>query len=1089
MTAITPKTGIVVRSLLGTSLLLGIAAAMSLSLIALEPTKEQAEFFTTKIEPILKESCYQCHSHSSDKIKGGLAADTLAGLISGGDTGPAIIPGNPDESLLIKAISYKNDDLQMPPKGKKLAPEQIALLTEWVKQGAQWPGPAGRKIPAARGKITEQDRQWWAFQPIKNPPVPATKNATWSKNEIDRFILSRLEKEGLTPSPAATKTALIRRVTFDLIGLPPTPGEIENFVSDTSPNAYEKLVDRLLASPRYGERWARHWLDLVRYADSDGYRIDDFRPAAWRFRDYVVRSFNDDKPYDRFVKEQLAGDELYPENPDALIATGYLRHWIYEYNARDARGQWSYILNDITDTTGDVFLGLGMQCARCHDHKFDPILQKDYYRLQAFFASVVPRLDLVAATAEEKAEHAKRMLPWEKKTESIRNQIAEIEGSYKKKAEKEALERFPDDVKAMIFKPDSERGPYEQQITDLAYRQVYYEYDRLDQKIKGEQKDKLLALRKELASFEKDKPEPLPIAMAATDVGPVAPPVFIPKKSKEPIEPGYPTVLQEAPAVIKAVPTAPNSTGRRSELARWLTDPSNPLSARVIVNRVWQYHFGKGLAANASDFGKLGEAPSHPELLDWLSTRFVKDGWSFKKLHKQIVLSSTYCQSVTHPAPQAGRLKDPENRFFWRGNVRRLDAEQIHDAIYAVTGELDVKAGGPGVMANDPRRSIYHRIMRNTRDPLMDVFDAPLWFNSASSRDVTTTPVQSLMLINSQMMLKRSEALAKRLEKEASADEAHMLEYLYQLTYGRSPTPQEVTMASTFLAEQRDRIDPVKAGSAGAAFLYEKLPFRDGQAAVLTPGTAQSMFSVSTTNEFPKKSFTIEAFVMMRSVYDSAAVRTIAAKWDGSMQTSGWGFGVTGKQSRRKPQTLVLQIITGSKKDSKYKEHAFFSDQTIQLNKPYYLSVAVDIPTGTNTEGAVHFYVKDLSNDDEPLLAAHLPHKITADDDFSNDLDFTLGGRSGKANGNFDGLMDDVRISNTALGVNKLLFTAENIGQETLAYWQFEPKPDVFQDSTGHGFNIRPSANVSRAGTNIRKTALQDLCHIILNSNEFLYVE
>ena len=356
-------------------------------------------FFRQKVQPNRTQSCFKCHSHG-EKMKGNLLVDSREALLTGGDTGPAIVPGNPAKSLIIEAVGYKNADLQMPPKGERLTAAQIATLTQWVKLGAPWPELPGQKMKARpRGKITDADRQWWAFRPVAKvePPTASAQSAGsklstehWalSTNPIDRFILASLNAAKLKPAPPSNRGALIRRVYFDLTGLPPKPEEVAAFAADMSPDAYGRLVDKLLASPRYGEHWARHWLDLVRYAESDGYRADDYRPNAWRYRDYVIASFNADKPYDRFVQEQIAGDELWPDDPAARIATGYLTLGIYEYNNRDAAGQWTNMLNDITDTTADVFLGMGVQCARCHDHKFDPILQKDYFRLQAFFAPV-----------------------------------------------------------------------------------------------------------------------------------------------------------------------------------------------------------------------------------------------------------------------------------------------------------------------------------------------------------------------------------------------------------------------------------------------------------------------------------------------------------------------------------------------------------------------------------------------------------------------------------------------------------------------------------------------------------------------------
>ncbi|MEW6302000.1 MAG: DUF1549 domain-containing protein [Verrucomicrobiota bacterium] len=1046
-----------------------------------EVTPEQRAFFTQKVQPVLQRHCHKCHSHSADKIKGGLVVDSLSGLLTGGDTGSAVVPGHPEKSLLITAVSYKDEDLQMPPKGEKLSDGDIAVLTDWVKMGAPWPGQDGK--PSKREKITDEDRQWWAFQPVKKPHPPAVKNTAWARNDIDRFVLQRLEKEGLKPAPEAPKAALIRRVYFDLWGLPPTPDDVAEFVADSSPNAYEKLIDRLLTSSHYGERWARHWLDLVRYADSDGYRIDDYRPHAWRYRDYVIKAFNEDKPYDRFIKEQLAGDELYPGDPEATTATGYLCHWIYEYNNRDVEGQWRTILTDLTDTTADVFLGMGMQCARCHDHKFDPILQKDYFALQAFFAPIMPHEEVTVATEKQRADHLVKMALWEEQTAELRREIEEIEVKYREKAARGAIEKFPEETQAMINKPVPERTPYEHQIAELAYRQVYYEYNRLERNLKGEDKEKVLALRRKLTEFDKIKPEPLPVVLAATDLGPKAPPILIPKKGKEPIEPAFLTVLGLPTPAIKPPPSVPNTTGRRAELARWLTQPDNPLTSRVIVNRIWQYHFGRGLAANASDFGKLGEQPSHPELLDWLASRFVADGWSFKKLHKLILTSATYRQAVMHPAPQAARVKDPENRLYWRGNTRRLEAEQIRDAMFAVTGELDFQAGGPGVPGTEPRRSIYMKYMRNARDPLLDVFDAPFWFNSASSRDVTTTPVQSLLLINSQFMLQRAKAFAARLEKEGSHDDVRVVQRAYELAFGRAPTPKETEAALKFLHDQPDRIDPERAGSAKAAFLYDKIPYRDGQAAIMSPEGPQSRFDVPDAAPLNTDEFTIEAFVLLRSVYDSSAVRTVAAKWAGDHSSPGWGFGITGKQSRRKPHTLVLQII-GQKMYGAFGEEAIFSDQHIQLNKPYYIAAAVKL--AGEKPGSVTFYVKDLSNDDEPLLSATVEHKITGG--FANNQPFTIGARGPKGSF-FDGMIDDVRLSKAALGVDQLLFTNEGVNKHTVGYWQFEAKPDVFRDATGHGLDIKPAGKFAKAKVDVQHAALQDFCHVLLNANEFLYVE
>jgi mono/diheme cytochrome c family protein len=1051
------------------------------SLFAASPAEQ---FYTQQVQPVLQENCFKCHSHSGDKIKGGLVLDSLDGLLTGGDSGPAIVPGDVEKSLLIKAVRYTDPDLQMPPKDKKLSAEQIAAIEQWVKDGAVWPGQTGQSAKRVRGKITDEDRKWWAFQPLAKPEPPKVDDHGWARNDLDRFIFQKLQQSGLKPSSEASRIALARRAYFDLTGLPPTPEEVDSFVADKSPDAYEKLVDKLLASPRYGERWARHWLDLVRYADSDGYRIDDFRPTAWRYRDYVINAFNRDKPYDEFVREQIAGDEMLPRTPERMIATGFLRHWIYEYNNRDVVGQWNTILNDITDTTSDVFLGMGMQCARCHDHKFDPILQKDYYRLQAFFAPFLPREDIDVATEAERAAYQAKLAKWEEMTKEVRAEIAELEVPHRKKADELILPKFPEETLALIEKPVAQRTPWEHQIAELAFRQVTYEHYRM--KVTGPDKEKHVALLKKLASFDEFKPAPLPQALLVTDVGAAAPPVFVPKKAPTPVEPGLLTILDDKPMTILPVPGLTNSTGRRTALAHWLTEPENPLTTRVIVNRVWQYHFGHGLSRTASDFGKLGEQPSHPELLDWLARRFVADGWSFKKLHRMILTSATYRQSSGASAfiTANERKLDPENRLLWHGPMRRLDAEQIRDSILAVTGELQPDAGGPPMDTFKARRSIYTKVLRNNRDPLLDVFDAPQHFSSTSQRDTTTTPVQSLLLINSQYMLQRAQAMAGRLQKSGAKNDGEMITTAYKLAFSRPPSANELASAKRFLSEQQQRVNLEKASSAAAGFIADKIPYRDGKAAVMAPRSAQERLMVVNNDSFPTEDFTIEAFVLLRSLYEGSEVRTIASHWVGKNSEPGWALGVSSLKSMRRPQTLVLQL-SGKGAAGKALYEPVFSDLHINLNKPYFVAVTVNL---TNTsEGGVTFYAKDLSNDDEPLQVARVAHRVVSG--HRSPASFAIGGRAVDKSHLWDGLIDDVRLSRVALRQEQLLLTAENVTGTTCGYWQFEAKPSVFRDSSPNKNDIKPVL-ASRAVTTDRKTAaLTDFCQVLLNANEFLYVE
>ncbi len=1079
-------------------LLCGALAFSPAPLRADDAARDSGRFFEEKIRPILADHCFQCHSHEAKKIKGGLLLDSREAALAGGDTAAAIVPGDPGKSLLIEAIGYANADLQMPPKkgdGKKLSDGDIALLTGWVKMGAPYAKEAGQKMAVrAKSGITDEDRKWWAFQPVKKVEPPAVEKDALVRNDVDRFIEARLEKEKLAPAPEASPVALIRRVTFDVTGLPPTPEEVAAFVGGTdgtngtnksqpSHESYETLVDRLLASPRYGEHWARHWLDLARYAESDGYKIDEYRPHAWRYRDYVIQSLNADKPYDRFVQEQLAGDELFPGDAAALAATGFLRLGIYEYNNRDVAGQWAGMLNDITDVTADVFLGLGVQCARCHDHKFDPILQKDYFRWQAFFAPLLLPEEVRAAAPERQADYDAKLKAWEEKTAGLRAQIAAIEDPAKETAAKDAIKKFPPETQAILNKPADDRTPAEEQLADLAFRQVIYEWDRLFSHLKGADKDNLVALQKQLAAFDKDKPAELPVIPSVADVGPNAPPVFIPKKPNlGEIAPGFLTVLDEQPAAIQ--PVQPDSTGRRAALARWLTQPENPLTARVIVNRVWQYHFGRGLVATASDFGKLGEPPSHPELLDWLTRRFIADGWSLKKLHRLILLSSTYRQSAQNPLAETARLKDPENRLLWRANTRRLDAEQIRDAILSVTGELKLVEGGPSADATAPYRSVFTKVMRNSHDPLLEVFDSPDGFTSTAQRHVTTTATQSLLLLNSPASLKRARAFAARVVQDSSADEGRRVIHAYRLAFGRAPSDAERQAALAFIDRQAQSVEPPRETQEPAPFISEKMTLRDGRAAVFTPGTTMDRLTIPDQPAFPSGDFTVESFIVLKSAYEDGQVRTIAAQWDGDKTHPGWAFGITGQQSRYKPQTLVLLLRGAAAWSEKDPVEPVFSGLRIELGKPYF--VAVSVKLDDPGEPGVTFYAKDLSNDDEPIQVANVAHRVTAG--IRSQAPLRLGARADDTRNLFDGLLDDVRLSDAALPAEQLLLTTAASTEHTVGYWKFEKDPGVYADSSPRHADIAPRI-IEAPKTDPRAAALADFCQVLLNSNEFIYLD
>ncbi len=771
--------------------------------IPAEPTADQLQFFEEQVRPLLAARCQTCHGE--EKQNGNLRLDHIGTILGGGDSGPAIVPGDAEISLLIEAIRYQS--FEMPPDGQ-LAEEEIAILVEWVAMGAPWPGGDRTAIQRAPDvAISDEDRAFWSFQPVVDLAVPVVQNGAWCRNAIDSFILARQEAVGLSPAPEADSRTLIRRLTFDLTGLPPTPDEVEEFVNDGSPDAYDRLVDRLLASPRYGEHGAHYWLDLVRYAESDGYKQDGYRENAWRYRDYVIRSLNDDKPYDQFVREQLAGDELAPDDTDARIATAYFRHGLYEYNQRDVRGQWRDILNDVTDTTGDVFLGLGMGCARCHDHKFDPILQRDYFRLQAFFANISFRDDLALATPDAIAEHERRQAEWEAATADIRRQIDELEAPLLAELEADAIVKFSPDLQEIWNKPAESRTPLEHQIAHLVYLQVLEEHNKVATKFSEEQKAQWESLRSQLAEFDHLKPAPLPTSPVVTDVADTASPIFIPDKERlGEVVPGFLTIFDPEPADILPPDSALETTGRRTALAHWLTRPDHPLTSRVIVNRVWQQHFGVGLVATPSDFGHLGEAPSHPELLDWLALRFVEHGWSLKWLHHEIVTSATWRQSsLVEPSVSAEQF-DVANRLLWRQNIRRLDAEQIRDGILAVSGELQLNLGGPSSPpAESACRSVYARISRNAPDRFLESFDMPARISSIGGRNVTTTPAQSLIMINGDWTLARADAFAARLLNEVPGSDQSLVERAWQLVYYRPPTEDESSSALAFLDACRER--------------------------------------------------------------------------------------------------------------------------------------------------------------------------------------------------------------------------------------------------------------------------------------------
>ncbi|MBI2946231.1 MAG: DUF1553 domain-containing protein [Verrucomicrobia bacterium] len=671
-------------------------------------------------------------------------------------------------------------------------------------------------------------RRHWAFQPVKRVEPPTVKDLRWLKTPVDRFILASFEAKGIPPTPPASKEELIRRVTFDLIGLPPTLGEIDAFVKDSSSDASAHLIDRLLASPHYGERWGRHWLDVARFAETDGFEHDAVRPHAWRYRDYVIQSFNADKPYDRFIKEQLAGDELFPDEPEALIATAFNLLGPDMVDSADQIQRRLNRLNDMTDTSASAFLGLTMGCARCHDHKFEPISQKDYYRFQAFFTPAAFRDDLPAPRREELAAYQSVLKQFNQLTHKEQEEIAAIEAPYRRKLYERKLAKLSPEAQVAHKTPPSERTTEQvNQIQETAALVEVTEKEMVNAMSKEDRAHHKTA-KEALAKFPKPTPLPMTMALQKATGNPAKTFILVRGDYNRPgdeVQTGFPSVLEgqgsesqisNFKSQIGHSDGKRTSASQRAALAGWIASPDNPLAARVMVNRIWQHHFGRGLVPTPSDFGLKGERPSHPELLDWLATEFITQGWSVKKMHQLLLLSAVYQQS-SRATPES-LARDPENRLYSRWQRKRLEGEVIRDSLLAIGGKLNRQIGGPGVFPTIPedvfkgsrgwtvspnaaehnRRSIYIFARRNLRFPFLEVFDAPDSNLTCPERPRSTSAPQSLTLLNADEVLAASQATAARLLNEASSNRARVA-LAYRLILGRPPSEREQTLSRAFL--------------------------------------------------------------------------------------------------------------------------------------------------------------------------------------------------------------------------------------------------------------------------------------------------
>lgn len=766
------------------SLVLLFALAAPLSCIAAD---DDLEFFESRIRPVLVEHCYECHSAKSKKIKGGLRLDSREGWAKGGESGPAIIPGKPDDSLLVRAVRRWDKDLTMPPDSS-LPAAQVADLVEWVKRGAPDPRTAVTAAVAvepakpAYGIDMEKGRQHWSFRPVASPLLPKITDGSWPNNGLDYFIHAKMEKAGVTPAADADRRTLIRRASFDLIGLPPTPEEVEAFVNDSAPGAFARVVDRLLASPQYGERWGRHWLDVVRYADTCGNASDYPVPQAFKYRNYVIKAFNGDLPFDEFVREQIAGDLLPAssdrEHFDHVVATGYLA---IARRFGGGRGPVNLTIDDVIDNMGRAFLGISVGCARCHDHKFDPVPQVDYYALYGIFnsttfphpggegmnrpADLVPLLDKAKLDSSTKA--------W-------REQIAASDAEVKQlETEKAGLAKEPEcqgqkDSLAKAALHITEAKARLKQISETV------PYDQAYAVSEGKGANARMQIRGD------------------------------PERQGKEVPRGFLQVLggQTLPS---------NATGSgRMELAHWISNPANPLTARVMVNRLWQHHFGRGLVSTPNDFGLRGQPPSHPELLDYLTQCFIQSGWSVKAMHRLMLLSHTWQLSSIAPETVT---KDPNNTLWCRAERRRLDAESIRDALLFVSGDLDLSPGGahpfPPVYTwtftqhrqffavyDNHQRSVYQMQQRLRKHPFFAMFDGADTNLSTAVRDPSTTPLQALFIMNDKFAHQQAAKLASLLTAFAT-DDASRVDRAFRTLYARPPQPEETRIATSYLTQVR----------------------------------------------------------------------------------------------------------------------------------------------------------------------------------------------------------------------------------------------------------------------------------------------
>jgi hypothetical protein len=786
----------------------GMAGAVDIDPQKLPPAAARPVDFRQDVYPLLSERCFKCHQGQNPRS--GQRLDQRAELLGETNGKPMVQVAQSAKSRLIHLVSGQLDGETMPPGNKPLTAEQVGLLRAWIDQGLKWDDAL---LPPSSTTASH-----WAFRPVKRPEVPRVKNAPWVRTPIDAFIAAQQEAAGVSPAAEASPRTLLRRLALDLIGLPPTPDDVDAFVRAGRDRANRdavvaEWVERLLNSPHHGERWARHWLDLARYADSEGYESDHLRPYAWRYRDWVVQSFNRDRPYNQFLREQLAGDELQPYTDENLIATGFLASARLSSNEEDKARQRNDVLTDIVNATASSLLGLTLNCAQCHNHKFDPFTARDYYRFMGFFVKGQPANLVLQDRDLWAAYEAARPAEYEP---ARKLQQALLEGA-RQRLIADARRSLTPEMQQALDTPAEKRTPEQERLAREADLKFQFTPNRIEKAISDDDRKLYDELKKKIEALEKkmpDRPQTFgfysPASPTKVETLPMKgfyPLPYVPEElirakphllvAGDVQRPG-PEVDVGWPAVFGPTPAGTIEKSPRRALADWITSPANPLTARVWVNRLWHYHFGRGLVQTVSDFGTKGSPPTHPALLDWLAAELVESGWSTKHIHRLIVNSNTYRQSASVGAEQ--RKLDPDNKLWTRWQPRRLESEALRDALLAVAGELERKLGGaPEAQEKSIRRSLYVQQRRNTRPMFQAMFDGPQGTESCACRHVTTVPLQPLYLLNNEYVLARAKAFAQRVQAKAGSDPRRQVEVCFELTLGRPPDEKEQELARGYL--------------------------------------------------------------------------------------------------------------------------------------------------------------------------------------------------------------------------------------------------------------------------------------------------